>query len=145
MVITNTYKKPLGLPGVTLHPGVPTPVHNWEELRKNHVVAAWVKAKVLVESEGSFAASTSKLMLPDKADICAKLDALQVPYTKQSGVPKLMALLSDAKDSLRKEAQVRALNASGLSAEDWTNQADDIRDAQTDVEYQKMITALAQA
>lgn len=99
MVITNTHKKPLGLPGVTLHPGVPTPVHNWEELKRNHVVAAWVKAKVLVESEGSFAPSPSKLLLPDKAEICAKLDALQVPYTKQSGVPKLMALLAEAEKS----------------------------------------------
>lgn len=138
MIITNTHKKALGLPGILLQPGVPTPVHNWDELKKNHVVAAWVKAKVLVEGD-NFASGPSKFLLPDKAELCAKLDALQVPYTKQSGVPKLMALLQDAEDSLQKEAQVRALNASGLSAEDWTNQPDDIRDAQVAAEHQKLL------
>lgn len=48
MIITLNYKSPLGLPsGVTLQPGVPTPVHGWESDRKSKIVQAWVKSGIL--------------------------------------------------------------------------------------------------
>lgn len=146
MLITNTHRDPLGLPnGQVLNPRIPTQVLNWDKIRQNLVVAAWVRAGLLVE-DGSPTAASSQFVQPDKAELQAKLDALGVPYHKLAGVPKLQALLEaaeadarDAEDSLRKEAQVRALEASGLSAEDWTNQADDVRDAQIEAEYQKLV------
>lgn len=48
MIITLNYKSPLGLPsGVTLQPGIPTPVHGWDSDSKSKIVQAWVKSGIL--------------------------------------------------------------------------------------------------
>lgn len=122
MAITNTYKTALQLPnGTVLHPGVPTPVHDWETIRKNHVVAAWVKAKILVESEqrapdddesdriaaeqaeaeasriaAESAASGDKQAEPNKDDLIAQLKALGIKADKRMSLAKLQAMLVKA-------------------------------------------------
>ncbi|TAA11295.1 hypothetical protein EA658_16670 [Pseudoxanthomonas winnipegensis] len=57
MEITNSHTGPLGLPdGTILAPGIPTKLENWDELKKNAVVQAWLEAKVLNESkDGTYA------------------------------------------------------------------------------------------
>jgi hypothetical protein len=52
MEITNSHTGPLGLPdGTILAPGIPTKVENWDKLKKNAVVQAWLGSKVLNESK----------------------------------------------------------------------------------------------
>lgn len=95
-IITNTHKDPLGLPsGQVLQPNVPTNVRDWEELKKNAVVAAWTRAGLLKE-QAPTGPQESKFVQVDKAELQAKLDVLGVSYDKRSGVAKLQALLADA-------------------------------------------------
>lgn len=98
-IITNTHSAPLGLPtGQELAPNTPTPVHNWDEIKKNAVVAAWVRHGLLREEGEPAGTAASKFLPPDKSDLQAKLDALEVPYDKRSGVAKLQALLAEAEE-----------------------------------------------
>lgn len=98
MIVTSNHNAPLGLPtGQTLAPHTPTPVHNWAEIKRNAVVSAWLRAGVLKESgEVQAGDQGSKFVQPDKADLQAKLDALNVQYDKRSGVAKLQSLLAEA-------------------------------------------------
>jgi len=95
-IITNTHKDPLGLPsGQVLQPNAPTNVRDWEELKKNAVVAAWTRAGLLKE-QAPTGPQESKFVQVGKAELQAKLDVLGVSYDKRSGVAKLQALLADA-------------------------------------------------
>ncbi len=52
MNITNTHKREIGLPnGQMIPPNTPTPVDDWDNIRKNAVVAAWLKAGILHEGD----------------------------------------------------------------------------------------------
>lgn len=120
MHVTNTYKGPLGLPtGQELPSGVATPVHNWDTIKKNAVVQAWLKAGILVEGETSAAAADAT----DKDELVAKLAALGVKHHPNTGVPKLQALLDEAEEKKRAEDDVALANLvfemSGLSVEAW--------------------------
>lgn len=108
-IITNTHRDPLGLPtGQVLNPHTPTPVHNWAQLRKNAVVAAWLRAGLLKEQDLPPATETSKFVPPDKGELMAKLDALKVAYDKRSGVAKLQALLAEAEAKAAAQANAPA-------------------------------------
>lgn len=107
MLITNNHKTALGLnDGTLLQPGVPTPVPNWDALKKNAVIAAWVKGGILTENATT---STPSKFVPvntapdlggdEKAELQAKLDALRVQYNKRNGVAKLRALLTEAESN----------------------------------------------
>lgn len=96
MHVTNTTKGPLALNDTTLLlPGIPTPVHNWDQLKKNAVVAAWLKAGVLRESEAAPSPEGSKLLPADKEALVAELTALGVKFHPNTGVAKLQALLTE--------------------------------------------------
>lgn len=98
MYVTNTTKGPLALNDTTLlPPGIPTPVHNWDQLKKNAVVAAWLKAGVLREGDAAPSPAGSKLVPPDKEALAAELTALGVKFHPNTGVAKLQALLDKAK------------------------------------------------
>lgn len=52
MYVTNNHNSPLGLhTGVMLEPGKPKLVHQWDQIKKNAVIQAWMKAGILSESE----------------------------------------------------------------------------------------------
>lgn len=105
MHITNTYRQALGLPnGQILQPGVPTPVMGWDELKKNAVITAWVKAGVLREGDAPPNPEGSKLLPPDKEALAAELTALGVKFHPNTGVAKLQALLDEAKANAAKES-----------------------------------------
>lgn len=98
MNITNTHKGPVALPnGQELLPGVSTPVHNWVEIKKNVVVAAWIKAGVLREGDSAPNPAGSNLVPPDKDAIKAELTELGVKFHPNTGAAKLQALLDKAK------------------------------------------------
>lgn len=98
MNITNTHKGPVALPnGQELLPGVSTPVHKWAEIKKNVVVAAWLKAGVLREGDSAPKADNTKLLAPDKEALAAELKALGVKFHPNTGAAKLKALLDKAK------------------------------------------------
>ena len=121
-IITNTHRDPLGLPtGQVLNPHTPTPVHNWAEIRKNAVVAAWLRAGLLTEQDAPPSAQSSQFAQPDKAELMEKLDALGVQYDRRSGVAKLQALLAEAEEAAALAAQVEAaaIEASGKTAEEF--------------------------
>lgn len=70
MIITLNYRAPLGLPsGVTLQPGIPTPVHGWDADSKSKIVQAWVKSGILKVGQG-----LSKFM-PDESEGVVGQDA----------------------------------------------------------------------
>jgi len=104
MLITNNHKTALGLSdGTLLQPGTPTPVSGWDALKKNAVIAAWVKAGIL--TEGSASATPSKFVpvntAPDlgndeKAELQAALEAKGVEFDKRWGVKKLRDALEAA-------------------------------------------------
>ena len=121
-IITNTHRDPLGLPsGQVLNPHTPTPVHNWAEIRKNAVVAAWLRAGLLTEQDAPPSAQSSQFAQPDKAELMEKLDALGVQYDRRSGVAKLQALLAEVEETAALAAQVEAaaIEASGKTAEEF--------------------------
>lgn len=98
MHITNNHRTPLSLPNQqVLQPGIPTPVMGWAELKKNAVIAAWVKAGVLREGDAPPNPEGSKLLPPDKEALAAELTALGVKFHPNTGVAKLQALLDEAK------------------------------------------------
>lgn len=106
MLVTNTTKSPLALNASTpLLPGVPTPVHNWEQLKKNAVVAAWLKAGVLREGDDAPKVEKSDLVQPDKEALAAELTALGVKFHPNTGAKKLQALLDEAKAKKAAEDQ----------------------------------------
>lgn len=124
-IITNTHRDPLGLPsGQVLNPNTPTPVHNWAEIRKNAVVAAWLRAGLLTEQDAPPSAQSSQFVQPDKTELMAKLDALGVHYDRRSGVAKLQALLADAEAAAAEAAlaaliEADAIEASGKTADEF--------------------------
>lgn len=169
MIITNTHKDPLGLPtGQVLAPNTPTPVSNWDEIRKNAVVSAWVRSGLLKETGNPASDQGSKFVQPDKAELQAKLDALGVHYDKRAGVAKLQALLAEAEaarkqdfllgsDILPSDVEIAegttvplgeivqgAYAASGLSVDDWNALPPDQRDELLEAEVEKRKTEAAQ-
>lgn len=104
MLITNNHKAALGLnDGTLLQPGTPTPVANWDALKKNAVIAAWVKAGIL--TEGAASATPSKFApvntAPDlghdeKAELQAALEAKGIEFDKRWGIKKLRDALEEA-------------------------------------------------
>lgn len=104
MLITNNHKTALGLnDGTLLQPGVPTPVPNWDAIKKNAVIAAWVKAGIL--TEGTASATPSKFVpantAPDlgndeKAELQAALEAKGIEFDKRWGIKKLREALEAA-------------------------------------------------
>ncbi len=146
MIITNKHKDPLGLPtGQALEPNTQTPVSNWDEIKKNAVVAAWLRAGLLEETGGAGDGDGSKFVQPDKAELQAKLDALGVQYDKRAGVAKLQALLAEAEQAQQDhEAAVDAARAaSGLDAEAWDALPEDERAALVAAEVEKHKAAQA--
>jgi hypothetical protein len=98
MIITNNHKVALGIaPDIILQPGVATPVHDWDRIKKVAVVAAWLKAGVLSEAA---TAPPSKLLLPDRDAIVARLKELGVSFHPQTGVVKLQEKLAEAEKAL---------------------------------------------
>lgn len=103
MLITNNHKTALGLnDGTLLQPGTPTPVANWDALKKNAVIAAWVKAGILTEG---VSATPSKFVpantAPDlghdeKAELQAALEAKGIEFDKRWGIKKLRDALESA-------------------------------------------------
>jgi len=104
MLITNNHKTALGLnDGTLLQPGTQTPVANWDALKKNAVIAAWVKAGIL--TEGATTATPSKFVpvntAPDlggdeKAELQAALAVKGVEFDKRWGIKKLRDALEEA-------------------------------------------------
>lgn len=111
MLITNNHKTALGLnDGTLLQPGTPTPVPGWDAIKKNAVIAAWVKAGIL--TEGSASATPSKFVpantAPDlgddeKAELQAALEAKGIEFDKRWGIKKLRDALESA-DAVEPEA-----------------------------------------
>lgn len=109
MLITNNHKTALGLSnGTLLQPGTPTPVANWDALKKNAVIAAWVKAGIL--TEGAADATPSKFVpvntapdLGEKAELQAALEAKGIEFGKRWGIKKLRDALESA-ESIEPEA-----------------------------------------
>lgn len=107
MLITNNHKTALGLnDGTLLQPGTPTTVANWDAIKKNAVIAAWVKAGIL--TEGSASATPSKFVpantAPDlghdeKAELQAALEAKGIEFDKRWGIKKLREALEEAESS----------------------------------------------
>jgi hypothetical protein len=98
MIITNNHKAALGIaPDIILQPGLATPVHDWDRIKKVAVVAAWLKAGVLSEAA---TAPPSKLLAPDRDAIVARLKELGVGFHPQTGVAKLQKLLDEAEAKL---------------------------------------------
>ncbi len=140
-IITNTHRDPLGLPnGQVLNPHTPTPVHNWAEIRKNAVVAAWLRAGLLTEQDAPPSAQSSQFVQPDKAELMEKLDALGAQYDRRSGVAKLQALLAEAEQAAEEAAKVEAaaIEASGKTAEEFAALPDDERAAMLEVAAAKL-------
>lgn len=111
MLITNNHKTALGLnDGTLLQPGVPTPVPGWDALKKNAVIAAWVKAGILTEGAASAAPSkfvpvntTPDLGHDEKAELQAALEAKGIEFGKRWGIKKLRDALESA-ESIEPEA-----------------------------------------
>ena len=170
MNVTNTHKTPLALPGGTvLEPNSPATVNGWDTIKKNACVAAWVKAGILVEdgkAAGTPVPAASTVGVPDKAELQAKLDALNVQYDKRAGVAKLQALLAEAEanrpplailhgsDKLPAHIEIaegktvqlgtvvaEAHTASGLSEEAWNALPADERDALLNAEIDRLKAA----
>lgn len=97
-IITNNHKSPLGLPGGTvLDPGVETPVHNWHAVKDNNVVAAWVKARILVVETEIAPADESKGALTDEKDeVLAALAERGIKKDRRSSLESLKAALAEA-------------------------------------------------
>lgn len=102
-IITNTHRRALSVRDVTLQPNTPTPIHNWDEVSKNAVVAAWVDAGILQVDDAAVEDQRSKFIPGDKAELQARLDALGAAYDKRNGVPKLQALL-EAAEAIKADA-----------------------------------------
>lgn len=75
MIITNTHKQALAIPGgVVLQPNVATPVANWEAIKNNRCVKAWIAARVLLVAIDAGGPSS---LLPDPdEDDAAKSELL---------------------------------------------------------------------
>ena len=97
-IITNNHKSPLGLPGGTvLDPGVKTSVHNWNAVKDNKVVAAWVKARILiVEAEAAPVAAHKAAVDDDKGAILAALAERGIKKDRRSSLESLKAALAEA-------------------------------------------------
>lgn len=104
MLIVNNLKTALGLnDGTLLQPGVPTPVPNWDALKKNAVIAAWVKAGILTENATTSTPSKfiSANTAPDlgddeRAELQAALGAKGIEFNKRWGIKKLREALEAA-------------------------------------------------
>lgn len=170
MHITNNHRTPLSLPNQqVLQPGIPTPVMGWAELKKNAVIAAWVKAGVLREGDAPPNPEGSKLLPPDKEALAAELTALGVKFHPNTGVAKLQALLEEAKANKPQEilhgsdtfpAHIEiaegvtvqlgdivgaAFTASGLDAEAWNALSAEERDGLLTAEVDKRKAEAAKA
>lgn len=133
MNVTNNHSGPLGLPtGQELQPNVATPVHDWATIKQNAVVAAWLKAGILVEGEAQSNADDA----PDRDELIAKLAALGIKHHPNTGVAKLQTLLAEAEEKAAEEANEKLLAdvfaASGLDAEAWAALSDEDRQGHVD-------------
>ncbi|CAG2088031.1 hypothetical protein XCY_001563 [Xanthomonas arboricola pv. juglandis] len=100
MKISNNHKTPLALPdGTEIIPGSPAIVPNWQAIKKNAVVQAWLAANILSESEDDTAPFLlGTFNLPDSI------------------------LLIEGGDSVTRDDVVQhAFKASALSLEDWNS------------------------
>jgi hypothetical protein len=101
--VKNHHRSALGLPDGTVIPaGETVDVANWNEVKDNAVVKAWIDHKVLVvgkAKDDSDEDEDKADQAPDKEALKAKLDALGVQYDKRAGVAKLQALLADAEQA----------------------------------------------
>lgn len=94
MNVTNTHKTTLVLPnGQHLNPGQATAVRGWDGMKKNAVVAAWLRKGILVESEPAPVATSSA---DEKEELIARLAALGVKADKRKTVEKLQAMVVEA-------------------------------------------------
>ncbi|WP_420465610.1 hypothetical protein [Panacagrimonas sp.] len=97
--ITNNHKAPLGLPGgIVLAPGVKTPVPNWHAIKDNHIVAAWVRNRILTV-EGADAPvpqSVTDAVADEKDSLIAQLAALGIKKDKRTSLENLRTALSEA-------------------------------------------------
>ncbi len=93
--VINTHRNPLSVHGVLLQPNTPTSIHDWAEIKKNAVVAAWLKAGILHEGPPE-----SKFMPPapedDKDVLLARLAELGIKKGKNSKIETLQAALVEA-------------------------------------------------
>jgi hypothetical protein len=122
MEITNSHTGPLGLPdGTILAPGIPTKVPNWEALKKNAVVQAWLDAKILDESKnGTYSAvligtdtlpanieltATKSVQLADVVNHGFKVSGLSLEDWNSLPVPERNEKLSAAVAALKAEAE----------------------------------------
>src|SRR5690554_96751 len=118
MIITSTWRAPLGLPsGVTLEPGVPTVVHGWDQDMKSRIVQAWVKSGILKVGNGQksqFVSEPEPLPEPErkqeqpeteapkaevadeKTELLAALEAKGIKADKRTGIKKLKSLLAES-------------------------------------------------
>lgn len=88
--ITNHHGTALALPdGTVLHPGAPTNVDNWDDLKGNGVLKAWEKAGIIKVGKDVSADD-------EKAALQKQLDERGIKYDKRSGVEKLRELLTEA-------------------------------------------------
>lgn len=95
MNIKNTHKSAVVLPnGQPLPSNVATPVRDWEKVKENKVVAAWLRAGILVECGGEV-----QRIAPDKDALIAELAALGVKADKRKTVEKLEAMLAEAQSA----------------------------------------------
>ena len=163
MNVTNNHSGPLGLPtGQELQPNVATPVHDWATIKQNAVVAAWLKAGILVEGEAQSNADDA----PDRDELIAKLAELGIKHHPNTGIVKLQALLAEAEankpplailhgsDTLAAHIEITdgktvqlgtivaaAHAASGLSEEAWNALPADERDALLNAEIDRLKAA----
>ena len=108
MKITNNHKGPLGLSdGTILLPGEPTPVVNWNDLKKYAVVKGWLDAGILTAAGGN---------------------AAQPSLLGSDLLPTQVHLVDDVAVALGDVVR-RAHQASGLSIEGWNELDSTTREA----------------
>lgn len=106
MRVTNMHKSPLGLSnGVVLEPGKSTLVRDWDQVSKNHIVAAWVRAKIIRIDGAETPAPASKADYDhgeaaereEKDQLIAELKTFGIDKNRRSSVETLRELLAEAK------------------------------------------------
>lgn len=94
MLVKNTHSTPLALPGQQVIPALgELAVRDWDKIKKLPVIAAWLKAGVLVEGDSL---PPSPLLAPDREAIVARLRELGVTFHPNTGTEKLQAKLAEA-------------------------------------------------
>jgi hypothetical protein len=108
--VTNNHKSPLGLPnGQVLEPRLATKVRDWDVVKQNAVVAAWVRARILsVDAPAPIA--VSQPVAEEKDALIAALAKLGIKKGRNCSVETLQNALA--------EAQKAAADSEGDSPDD---------------------------